>query len=137
MKGPPVHRRRMRALAVAIVTGTLLLLALPATVAHGPIECHPPSAFPSSAGWILQPGESLSYSVPAEQFGSVASIAPIDVALYPALTCEPDPNCHHHGVTGYTICGTYRHATMEIVNPGPDDALVLLAVGQCGWGLGC
>lgn len=123
-------------LLVPLAIIPLLLMALPATTAHAPTNCHPPSAFPSSAGWILQPGETLSYSIPANQFGSVANLAPLDITLYPALSCEPDPNCHHHGATGYTICGTYQHATMEIHNPGPGDALVLLAIGQCGWGLG-
>lgn len=126
----------MRLLPLA-ATALLLLLAVPATEAHEPRTCRPPLAFPSAAAWFLDPGESLVYTLPANQFGAVASATPINITLYPTLTCEVDPNCHHHGATGTIVCGTYRHAAFEIVNAGPDTALVFLAIGQCGHGIAC
>lgn len=126
----------MRVLALA-ATSVILLLALPATLADTARECNPANAFPSSAGWIMPPGRVLTYAVPAEQFGSVISASPLDVALYAGVACELDLNCHHHRVVGFTACGTHEQAVMEIVNPGPDTALVLLAIGQCGFGIAC
>lgn len=126
----------MRTLVLA-AAAVLLLVALPATLAHAPRACSPPAAFPSAAGWIMPPGRVLTYWIPADQFGSVTSASPLDIALSPSRTCEVDPDCHHHGVAGFTACGTYEHAVMEIVNPGPDSALVFLAIGQCGSGIVC
>lgn len=118
----------IRALPVASLLA-LTLFAVPAN-AHNAADCDAPTAFPTSAVWLMPPGRTYSYYLPARYFGAIVAAAPVDVTMFQA-PCEIDATCHLHGAVGLVTCSTQNVATIEIHNPSETTVPLYLSIGQC------